>query len=49
MVGMIAYGDGYLMVGSDVGIFNFSTRPFRGSLGDNPPADPIIAVAPLAR
>ena len=47
MVGMVSYGDGYLMVASDGGIFNFSALDFRGSLGDNPPTDPIIAVAPL--
>ena len=47
VVGMVAYGDGYLMVASDGGIFNFSSKAFAGSLGDNPPADPIVAVAPL--
>jgi hypothetical protein len=47
VAGMVAYGDGYLMVGGDGGIFDFSSKPFVGSLGDKPPADPIIAVAPL--
>jgi ligand-binding sensor domain-containing protein len=45
--GMVRYGDGYLMVGADGGIFNFSTSPFAGSLGDKPPASPVLAVAAL--
>jgi hypothetical protein len=47
VVGMVRYGDGYLMVGADGGIFNFSTGPFAGSLGDKPPAAPVVAVATL--
>jgi len=47
MIGMVAYGDGYLMVASDGGIFTFSSKPFAGSLGANPPAQPIVAVSPL--
>ena len=47
IVGMVRYGDGYLMVGADGGLFNFSSRPFAGSLGDKPPASPIVAVAVL--
>jgi hypothetical protein len=47
VVGMVRYGDGYLMVGADGGIFNFSTSPFAGSLGDKPPATPVVAVAAL--
>ena len=47
VVGMVRYGDGYLMVGADGGIFNFSTLPFSGSLGDKPPASPVVAVAAL--
>ncbi|MDQ1489679.1 MAG: hypothetical protein QOJ23_2193, partial [Actinomycetota bacterium] len=47
VVGMVRYGDGYLMVGADGGIFNFSTAPFAGSLGDKPPAAPVVAVAAL--
>jgi hypothetical protein len=35
------------MVAEDGGIFNFSDKPFAGSLGDKPPANPIVAVAPL--
>jgi hypothetical protein len=48
MTGMVAFGDGYLMVAEDGGIFNFSDRPFDGSLGANPPALPIVSVAALA-
>ncbi len=42
--GMVAFGNGYLMVGEDGGIFNFSDLPFYGSLGDNPPASPVVSV-----
>jgi hypothetical protein len=42
---MVAYGHGYLMVGSDGGIFTFSDRPFAGSLGAHPPPAPIVGVA----
>ena len=45
--GMVRYGDGYLMVGEDGGIFAFSDRPFTGSLGGRPPASPIVSVASL--
>jgi hypothetical protein len=45
VVGMVRYADGYLMVGADGGIFNFSSAPFLGSLGDHPPAAPIVSVA----
>jgi hypothetical protein len=48
VTGMVRYGDGYMMVGEDGGIFNFSTRPFAGSLGDRPPAGEITSVAALA-
>lgn len=41
--GMVAYGGGYLMVASDGGAFNFGA-PFFGSLGANPPSDPIVAI-----
>jgi hypothetical protein len=45
VIGMVGFGIGYLMVGSDGGIFNFSDKPFRGSLGSNPPcrADRLVA------
>ena len=44
VAGMVRYGIGYLMVGEDGGIFNFSDRAFSGSLGDSPPAAPVVAV-----
>jgi hypothetical protein len=47
VVGMVPYGDGYLMVGQDGGIFSFSDQAFVGSLGANPPAHPITSVAAL--
>ncbi|MGH9009153.1 MAG: phytase [Acidimicrobiia bacterium] len=47
VTGMVPYGDGYLMVGSDGGAFNFSSRPFVGSLGSTPPSRPVAAVAAL--
>jgi hypothetical protein len=45
VTGMVRYGDGYLMVAEDGGIFNFSDSPFAGSLGGHPPAHPIVSVA----
>jgi type VII secretion-associated serine protease mycosin len=45
IVGMVAFGTGYLMVASDGGIFNFSSKPFYGSLGARPPRIGIVAVA----
>ena len=47
VTGMVRFGNGYLMVGEDGGIFNFSDKPFHGSLGDRPPARPIVSVAVL--
>jgi hypothetical protein len=47
VVGMVPFADGYLMVGADGGIFDFSSAPFLGSLGAAPPAHPIVGVAPL--
>jgi hypothetical protein len=41
----VPYGNGYMMVGEDGGIFNFSDKRFVGSLGGAPPARPIVAVA----
>jgi hypothetical protein len=37
----LRYGDGYLMVARDGGIFAFSGQPFLGSPGADPPANPI--------
>ena len=48
VTGMVRYGDGYLMVGEDGGIFSFSQLPFAGSLGGKRPAHPIVAVAALS-
>ncbi len=45
ITGMVRFGNGYLMVGADGGIFNFSDKPFLGSLGTNPPSSPVVAVA----
>ena len=45
VVGMVRYGNGYLMVGSDGGIFTFSDLGFVGSLGATPPVAPITSVA----
>jgi myo-inositol-hexaphosphate 3-phosphohydrolase len=47
ITGMVPFGNGYLMLGTDGGAFNFSDRPFSGSLGDKPPAKPVVAVAAL--
>ena len=49
VTGMVRSGSGYLMVGEDGGIFDFSGVPagFKGSLAGNPPAQPIVSVAVL--
>ena len=47
VTGMVRFGDGYLMVAEDGGIFSFSDKGFFGSLGDNPPARPVVSVAVL--
>ena len=47
VIGMVSYGNGYLMVASDGGVFDFSDKPFSGSLGSNPPAIPIVNIAAL--
>jgi hypothetical protein len=47
ITGMVRHADGYLMVGEDGGIFNFSSQKFLGSLGGSPPARPIVSVAAL--
>jgi subtilisin family serine protease len=43
--GIVAGSAGYLMVAEDGGIFAFGNVPFHGSLGANPPALPVTAVA----
>ncbi|MDQ3944371.1 MAG: hypothetical protein M3357_04325 [Actinomycetota bacterium] len=45
VTGMVPFGNGYLMVAEDGGIFNFSNLPFLGSLGDRPPVEPVVSVA----
>jgi hypothetical protein len=45
VTGMVRFGNGYLMVGEDGGIFNFSNLPFLGSLGDHPPVEAVVSVA----
>jgi hypothetical protein len=47
VTGMVRFGNGYLMVGEDGGIFNFSDQQFYGSLGASPPDRPIVSVAAL--
>ena len=42
--GLVAFGNGYLMVASDGGVFDFSNKPFFGSLAGNPPSAPIIGI-----
>ena len=43
--GLVAFGNGYLMAASDGGVFDFSNKPFVGSLANNPPSAPIIGLA----
>ncbi len=47
VISMVLYGDFYLMVASDGGIFNFSNPPFHGSLLSRniTPAGPVTAFA----
>jgi Tol biopolymer transport system component len=47
VTGMVRFGNGYLMVGEDGGIFNFSDKQFHGSLGGNPPPRPVVSVAAI--
>jgi hypothetical protein len=47
VTGMVAFGNGYLMVAEDGGIFNFSDKSFHGALGSCPAASPVVSVAPL--
>ena len=41
----VTFGNGYLMVASDGGVFNVSNRAFYGSLGSHPPSVPIVSIA----
>jgi hypothetical protein len=45
---MVRFGDGYLMVGTDGGIFNFSDEPFSGSLAGTLLPQPVVAVATVS-
>jgi hypothetical protein len=45
---MVPFGNGYLMVATDGGAFNFSDQPFSGSLAGGGATQPIIAVATKA-
>ncbi len=45
VTGIIAFGNGYLMVAADGGVFDFSDKAFSGSLGDHPPAAPVVGIA----
>ncbi|MFT5530184.1 MAG: hypothetical protein ACI91O_000192 [Candidatus Poriferisodalaceae bacterium] len=45
---MVPYGDGYLLVASDGGVFTFSNLEFLGSLGANPLATPIVDIAAMS-
>jgi hypothetical protein len=47
ITGMVGFGAGYLMVAEDGGVFTFGDTPFLGSLGDHPPAQPIVSLASL--
>ncbi|MEM9034751.1 MAG: hypothetical protein AAGD18_09195 [Actinomycetota bacterium] len=47
IIAMEPYGNGYLLLGTDGGVFNFSNRAFAGSLGDNPPDYPVVAIQPV--
>ena len=45
---MVPYGNGYLVVATDGGVFTFSNLKFEGSLGANPPNTDIVSITPLA-
>ena len=45
---MVPFGNGYLMVAEDGGVFNFSDQAFSGSLGNNPPTNPIVSITALS-
>jgi len=47
--GMVPYGNGYVLVAEDGGAFVFSDRAFSGSLGDRPPAAPVVGISTLPR
>jgi len=43
--GMVPGNGGYMMVAQDGGIFSFGNVAFHGSLGNTPPASPVVSVA----
>ena len=45
VVGIVAYGNGYLMSASDGGVFDFSNRPYLGSFGKALLQAPIVGLA----
>ncbi len=45
VVALVAYGNGYVMLGSDGGAFSFSDLAFLGSLGGDPPESDVVAIA----
>jgi hypothetical protein len=45
---MIPYGNGYLLLGADGGVFTFSDKPFYGSLGGDPLLTSTYPVTSLA-
>ena len=49
VVGRVSYGDGYLMVASDGGVFTFSDQPFAVSWRRDPQSSPVVAIALVAK
>jgi len=45
IVGMVRYGNGYLMVSSDGGVFDFSNLAFVGSLAGHALPASIVGIA----
>ena len=45
VVGAVSFGNGYLMVGADGGVFNFSNREFAGSWGGTNVGD-VVDITP---
>ena len=45
--GMVPFADGYLLVAEDGGVFNFSAKPFEGSLGATSLTSPVVAIASI--
>jgi hypothetical protein len=46
---MVRFGNGYLLAATDGGVFDFSSSPFLGSLGNRTPSAPIIGLAAFDR